>query len=221
MSKEKYTALILGATGLIGNEILQLLLKDEKYSHVYAVARKTLPITNDKLTIIIADIDNIETKISNTKVDHLFCAIGTTKNKVSSNEEYYKIDHDYPIHLAMMLKQNGCNTISLVSSMGANTNSSSFYLKLKGQVEQSITALNFEHTYIFRPSLLIGKRNEVRILENIAKVLSPLFNIFMVGNLKNYKSIKAETVAKAMVKIALSNKIGTYIYQTEEIKEKA
>ncbi|MCI0921897.1 NAD-dependent epimerase/dehydratase family protein [Sphingobacterium rhinopitheci] len=221
MSKEKYTALILGANGLIGTALLQLLLENDQYACVYTVSRKKLPFEDDKLIQIIADYDNILPQINTVKVDHFYCCIGTTKNKVANEQEYYKIDHDYPIIVANCLKNNGCNTINIVSSIGANSNTTNFYLKLKGKVEQSVIALHFQSTNIFRPSLLIGKRSEKRLFESIAQRLSPLMNILLIGKLKNYQSIKASVVASAMLNITLKNKIGTHIYQTEEIKENA
>lgn len=221
MSKKKYTALILGSTGLIGTEILQFLLKNEAYTHVYAVSRQPISITDPKLIPIIADYDSILPQLEGCTIDHLYCAIGTTKNKVPDETAYYKIDHDYPILVASYLKNKGCKTICIVSSIGANVQANQFYLKLKGKVEQAIIALGIPSTFIFRPSLLMGKRKEKRLLESIAQKVSPLLNIFLRGRLKNYQSIAAHTVASAMVNLALSNKQGTHIYQTQEIKENA
>lgn len=219
MSKEKYTAVILGANGLIGFNLLQLLIKDERYSHIYTISRSSLSISSEKITEIIADINNISDKIKNLSVDIFFCCIGTTKKKTPNENDYYKIDHDYPILVAKILQDNGCQTVSIISSVGANKNSTNFYLRLKGKVEESLISLNYKNTQIFRPSLLIGARKEKRFLEGIAQYIYPIFNLLLIGNLSKYKSIKAKEVAKAMSKLALIETKGLFIYHTEEIKQ--
>jgi uncharacterized protein YbjT (DUF2867 family) len=171
---------------------------------------------------IEADIDTIEAKTKDITVDHLFCCIGTTKHKTPNKEEYYRIDHDYPVLVATLFRNKGCKTVSLVSSIGANSNSTSFYLKLKGDTERDIIGLNFESTHIFRPSLLLGKRKEKRKIEDLSKLIMPFINFFLRGNLKNYRSIKAKNVAFAMVNLALSNNNkGNHIYLSQDIKQNA
>lgn len=221
MSKEKYTAIILGASGLIGYNLLQLLIKDERYSHIYTISRYPLSIKSTKISQIIADIDNIESKLQDLAVDIFFCTIGSTKKKTPNEKDYYTIDHDYPIRVAKILQHNGCKTISIVSSIGADKNSNNFYLKLKGNVEKSVIHLNYENTQIFRPSLLIGKRKEKRFLEQLGQIILPFINLFLIGNLNKYRSIEANTVAKAMSKLAIIEQRGIFIYQTEEIKQNA
>lgn len=221
MSKEKYTALILGSTGLIGNYLLSYLLQNNKYEKVFAVTRNALPIQEDKLINIIADFETLEKSISGIQIDHLYCCIGTTNAKTPDKNAYYKIDHDYPLLAAKITKTNNCSVVSFVSSIGANSNSNTFYLKLKGETENNLKAINIDSTNILRPSLLLGKRKEFRFGERIAQYLSPILNLFLVGKLKNYKGIKASTVAKAMLNITLEAKKGTNIYQSEEIKKLA
>lgn len=214
-------ALVLGANGLIGEFVVDFLLKNSDYQTVYAVSRKGIDIENPKLIQIMADADNIEEKIKEISVDHFFSCIGSTKSKTPDKEEYYRIDHDYPIHVARLLKQNGCEQVCLISSVGANAGSKNFYLKLKGETEQSFIKLNFRGLHIFQPSLLIGQRKEQRSFEYLAQKLSPVLDIFLFGSLKNFKSIRAEAVAKAMINIALAEQAGTHIYKTKEIKNLA
>ncbi len=221
MVQEKLTALVLGANGLIGEIVVDLLLKNDKYGSIFAVSRKGVNKESSKLVQIFADIYNIEDKIKDLKVDVLFSCIGSTQAKTPDKDVYHKIDHDYPILVSQLLQKNGCNTVCLVSSIGANMNSKQFYLKLKGEVEQSLINLNFTHTYIFQPSLLIGKRKEHRLTESIIQKLSPIFNIFMLGSLKHFRSISAETVARAMLTAATSSIDGVHIYKSEEIKKLA
>jgi len=221
MSKEKYTALLLGATGLIGSDVLSHLLINNKYETVYIIVRKLLPISHPKLIQIIGDQETAKNKIEDIKVTHFYSCIGSTKKKTPNIEAYYKIDLQYPLTIAKHLKNNGCTTMAIISSVGANEHSKNFYLKLKGDVEAACKALHFDSTIILRPSLLIGKRKEQRLLEGFTMWLSPVLDLFLVGKLKNYKSIKASVVAKAMINLVLSNKQGTHIYQSVEIKKNA
>lgn len=219
MAQEKRTALVLGANGLIGEFVVDILLKNIDYETVYAVSRKGIAKDNRKLVQILADTENISDKIKNIVVDDFFSCIGSTKAKTPEKELYYKIDHDYPVKTAKILQENGCKQIALVSSIGANATSNNFYLKLKGETEQSILDLALQTTLIFQPSLIIGKRKERRMLETFAQKLSPLLDVLLYGSLKDYRSIRAETIAKAMVSAALSGQTGVHIYKTTEIKE--
>lgn len=219
MTQVKRTALVLGANGLIGELVVDILLKNVHYETVYAVSRKGIPTDNRKLVQILADTTNIVEKIKDIVVDDFYSCIGSTKAKTPDKEEYYKIDHDYPVLTAQILKQNGCQQIALVSSMGADPNAKNFYLKLKGDTEQSIINLGMQSTYIFRPGLIIGKRKEKRPLEALAQKLSPLLDGLLFGSLKNYRSIRAELIAKAMVNAVLAEKSGVHIYKTAEIKD--
>lgn len=221
MSNTKYKALVLGSTGLIGNETLHLLLNNNKYEVLYAISRRELDIENEKLVNIIADFDTIDTKLKDVHIDHFYCCIGSTKSKTPIKADYYKIDLEYPEKVATILFQNGCNTICLVSSIGADTASNNFYLRLKGDVENVITNIGFESTHIFRPSLLLGARRDFRLLERIGQVIYPIVDTLFVGKLKDYKGIKASIVASAMINSALKNNKGVHTYQTQQIKELA
>lgn len=218
MPRQEYTALVLGASGLIGSLVVDLLLKNDKYKTVYAVSRKSIQLTHDKLVEVLADYDSIDEKIAGIQIDHLFCCLGTTKKKTPDTLEYYKIDHDYPLKVSAILKEKNCSVVCLVSSIGANLNSNNFYLRLKGEVEDKLAALAIESTNIFQPSLLIGNRNESRFGEDIAKIISPVLNFLMQGKLKNYRSIQASDVASAMVNVALTARSGVFKYKTQEIK---
>lgn len=221
MSQSKHKALVLGSTGLIGSETLDLLLKNDKYEAVYAVTRRNLEINNQKLIQIVADMDTIEPALKDIAVDHFFCCVGTTKDKTPDQTSYYKIDLDYPVKVSSILKNNGCTTICAISSIGANADSSNFYLKLKGEVEQALLQLGFQNIFIFRPSLLLGQRKEFRLMEKIAQYIYPLINPLLFGKMKNYRSIASKVVASAMINIATSEKSGSHIYQTQEIKKLA
>ena len=221
MPDTKYKALVLGASGLIGKETLNLLLKNNKYETIYAISRHSLAIHNSKLIEIIADISTIEKSIKDLKIDHFFSCIGTTAAKTPDKNQYYAIDLNYPQTVSSFLQANGCETCCLVSSIGANNSSSNFYLKLKGNVEQAISEIGFKNLNIFRPSLLIGDRKEFRLMEKFSQIIYPLLNVLLIGKWKDYRSIQAKDVASAMINVALKNKEGVHIYQTQLIKELA
>lgn len=221
MPDTKHIALVLGASGLIGKETLNLLLENNKYKTVYAITRKSLGITHPKLTEIIADMSTVDEALKELQVDHLYSAIGSTKSKTPDKKQYYEIDLDYPLKVAKSLHQNGCNTVCLVSSMGADAYSSNFYLELKGKVEEAMQAVGFRSVHLFRPSLLLGKRKEKRFFEQLGQVLFPVISFLFIGKLKDYKGIQAKDVASAMVNVATQGNTGVYIYQTQLIKELA
>ncbi|WP_293912316.1 MULTISPECIES: NAD-dependent epimerase/dehydratase family protein [unclassified Sphingobacterium] len=221
MDKTGYTALVLGSTGLIGSFLVEMLLDNTQYSTVYAVSRSQLQMQHPKLINIIADADSIAHQLENIAVDHLYCCLGSTKSKTPDLSAYYKIDHDYPLSVAQHLKDKRLSAVSLVSSMGANVLSNNFYLKMKGEIERDIELLSIERTFIFRPSLLLGKRKENRMLEKVSSVVMNIINYFLIGKLKDYKSIKGEDVARSMIKICLSDVTGTHIFKTAKIKELA
>ena len=221
MPDKKHIALILGASGLIGKETLILLLNNNKYTRIYAVSRKPLGIHHSKLTEVIADSSNIEDAIKDIQVDHFFSCIGTTKAKTPELNQYYAIDLDYPLKVAKLLHANGCDTMCLVSSIGANTSASNSYLQLKGKVEEAMKTVGFNSLHIFRPSLLLGKREEYRFLEHVGQIIYPIIGKLFFGKLKDYKGIQGKTVASAMINVASSIITGTYIYPTQLIKELA
>lgn len=212
-------ALVLGASGLVGSELLNLLLKDEKVTEVKIIVRTTLPIKNAKLEQIIADYSSIENMYERLKTQIVFSCIGSTNNKTPKKEDYYEVDHDYPLLVAKLCLENGAEGFHLISSLGANSNSSNFYLKMKGETEDELKALSYPRIHIYQPSLLSGKRKEYRLFENIYNYISLIINPLMIGSLRKYRSIPSKTVAKAMYKMALNNTEGTFIYSSEKIKE--
>lgn len=221
MPDTKYIAMVLGASGLIGSETVNLLLNNNKYKTVYAISRKGIAIDHPKLIQILADSDSIANKIADLQIDHFFSCIGTTANKTPDKKEYYAIDLEYPKRVANILHHNGCEIMCLVSSIGANSSSNNFYLKLKGDTEEAIQAIGFKSLHIFRPSLLLGERKEFRLLESISQIIYPIFNWILVGKLKDYRSIHAKDIASAMINVSLTAQNGTHIYQTQIIKELA
>lgn len=214
-------AILLGASGLIGGELLNLLLADSNYSKVKIIVRKELPIKNEKLEQIIADFSTIEANKDKLNADVVFSCLGSTKKKTPDLKEYYQIDHDYPLLVGKLAKDQGVNSFHIVSSLGANSSSSTFYLKMKGETENDIAKLGFKSLHIYQPSLLTGERNEKRLLENVSEFLMKVINPLLFGSLKKYRSISGKTVASAMHKQSLVNSTGDFIYPSDKIKELA
>jgi uncharacterized protein YbjT (DUF2867 family) len=204
-------AIIAGASGLIGGHLLDHLLATDAYSKVISISRKPLKKENNKLEQIVIDFDELSTIEGKLKGDHVFCCLGSTIKKAGSKENFYKYDYSYSMELAVITSSNGASMFSIVSSMGANKKSRVFYNRVKGEVEESISQLEFKTIRIFRPSLLLGERKEFRFGEKIGEYFSyllyPFFPLF-----KNYRPIKAEKVAKAMVELAFKEEKGVFIH---------
>ncbi|MES2780224.1 MAG: oxidoreductase, partial [Bacteroidota bacterium] len=147
----------------------------------------------------------------------VFCCLGTTIKVAGSQDSFRKVDYDYPVKVAEICLQQGAQQFLLVSAMGANSMSAIFYNRVKGEVEKAIEALRYPGFQIFRPSLLMGNRKEVRVGELIGKVVMKGLGFLFIGPLKKYKAIEGETVAKAMVKASLQHNAGVWIYQSDEI----
>lgn len=213
------TAVVLGATGLIGNHVLNHLLADNAFDTVRILVRRPVEIKHPKLQVQLVDFaDKADFSTMLATGDVIFCAIGTTNAKVKGDKAAYrKIDHDIPVNAAVFAKQAGFQKFILVSSVGANAASGNFYLKLKGEVEQEITKLSFPALHIFRPSMLLGHRSEFRFGEAAVKWMMPFFNSLMFGSMKKYKGIHGETVAKAMIAAAKNDVNGKHIYHFSEI----
>jgi len=192
----KKTSIVLGASGLIGRLlILELLQKSNK---VIAILRNDEVYPNEVEKLII----NFDEFINNENLpicDQIFICIGTTIKQAGSKEEFYEVDYRYAYEFAKKALEVKASEIHLVSSVGADSKSNNFYLKTKGQIEDAILDLKFEYTRIYRPSLLMGKRSETRLLEKLGQLISPLLNNFLLGNMKKYRSIDAKKVARSMV----------------------
>ncbi len=196
------SALLFGASGLVGASLLNQLLENSAYDKVIVVVRRPLPIKHPKLTTLIADYASLPALTAQLKADELFIALGTTKKITPDQNEYYQIDHDYPVLAASIAKANGTRSVLLVSAIGANPKSTIFYVKTKGEVEADIIALGFEHTYIFRPSMLVGDRKESRPAERFFIGLFSFLNPLLAGSWKRYHSIHATDLAAAMINAA-------------------
>ena len=193
-------AIVFGATGFVGSHILSGLLNSPEYEQVTAVARKNLDITHPKLRILIGDYDSLADLKSEITADEIFIALGTTKAKSPVEAEYYKVDHDYPVLAAQIAKERGAKSVFLVTAVDANPNAKFFYVRTKGETERDVIALNFEHTNIFRPSMIVGDRKENRSLfEGALMKFWPALNPLLAWKGGKYRGMTGEDVATAMI----------------------
>ncbi|WP_186754805.1 NAD-dependent epimerase/dehydratase family protein [Echinicola salinicaeni] len=223
----KSIALVSGASGLIGVQLLHQLFKAKEYDYVLSIARRELAFKHPKLVQVQVDFDKIEqtSLLDKLREDdfggenhgliaaleakevkiHAFCALGTTIKKAKTKENFYRIDHDYVIDFAKWAHRWGASKFLYVSALGADQLSSIFYNKVKGEVEEDLKVIPFKYLGIFRPSILLGHRKETRIGESIGKVVMQA--VTSVGLLKKYKPIYDHQVAKAMVHQALNDEL--------------
>lgn len=193
-------ALIAGATGLVGRQLLSQLLSDPAYRMVIAVVRRPLEISHDKLSEKVIDFASLPEALSGLKADHGFCCLGTTLKTAGSKESQYRIDHDFVVAFAQGCHSSGVSRFAVVSSIGANAGSSNFYLRTKGEMERDLHKIPFTGLFILRPSLLLGDRKEYRAAEKAATIVMKLINPLMHGGLKKYRGIHASAVAHEMIR---------------------
>lgn len=215
------TALLIGATGLVGGHCLDLLLQDEAYASVVTLGRRELTLEHPKLVQHLVDFERLPDSAGLIRAQDIFCCLGTTIKRAGSQEAFYKVDFKYTHEVARLAKENGAVQFLLVSALGANAGSRVFYNRVKGEVEQAVGKLFFESVQIFRPSLLLGERAEFRRGEQVAEKLSRIFSFLFIGALKKYRPVHARAVAQAMVKVAKEQPAGLNIFESDRIRAMA
>lgn len=195
----KKTAIILGATGLTGSLLLELLIDDPMYKKIKLFSRRKTDIVSPKIEEHIIDLLQLKKYQSEFTGDVVFCCVGTTKAKTPDKDTYRKIDLGIPVDASELAQQNQIENFVVISALGANLKSSVFYNKLKGEMEEMVLGKEIKNTFILQPSLIVGKRDENRLGEGMAAGFMKTFN-FMIP--EKYKSISAQTIAKAMQKLA-------------------
>lgn len=213
------SAIVFGATGLIGGHLLHELLDNPAYGRVIAVVRRDTGVKHEKLIQLFADFQSLDSIKDQLVADDVFCCLGTTRKKTPDLEAYYRVDHDYPVAAAALTKANGAKAFLLVSAIGADAASKNFYLRMKGAAERDVIAAEIPCTHIFRPSLLTGTRAEKRWLESFSQGLFRLINPLLINGLTKYRSIPAAWVAKAMSRVAGDVRSGVRIYYWRDIKQ--
>ena len=212
------TALLFGASGLVGSHVLSQLISNNNYSKIKLFVRSSIDISDPKIEIIQTDFNNLENHRKDIKGDDCFFCIGTTKQNSPDKNEYRRVELDVPKEIAQIAKSNLVNSFVFVSSGYADPKSSGDYLKFKGLVEQEIKNQNFDKIGIMRPSFLLGKRKEKRLGEKFGIILFKLLTPILVGPLRKMRPIRAEIVVKAMVKLANENIVQS-IFESNEIIE--
>ena len=211
------TAIIFGSSGLIGNELFKTILLNNSYDKIKVFVRSIPEVNNPKVEIIKTDFSNLEQYKDKIIGDDCFFCIGTTKKDTPDQDEYRRVEYNIPVDVAKIAKTNSVKSFYYVSSIGANPNASSNYLKNKGQVEGELKNLNFSKLAIIRPSLLIGNRKSFRLGEVIFTPVMNTLTLFAFGSLKKYKPIKIQNVVKAILHISknVSDKI---VFESDELE---
>lgn len=214
------TALLLGATGLVGHTCLSILLENGHYSQITIIVRKAISNADAKLKqIICSDFSKLEELAIEFKVDHVFCCIGTTIKTAGSRDAFSAVDLDIPVIAAQLANQQNALVFSVVSAVGAKATSGNFYLRTKGLMEDQVMNSGVDTIHIFRPGLILGKRKEYRGPEQTAQSVMPYINKLLWGKLKAYRSISATDIAQSMVNAANKEEARTKVYEFEEIKK--
>lgn len=210
------TALIAGSTGLIGNQLLTLLLATNRYDRIIALTRHDLNIQHPKLDELKVDFSILDKYADQLVADDVFCCLGTTMAKAKTKEKFYEVDFTYPLRLAVATKLTGAKQFCLVSALGANKKSSIYYNRVKGEAEEAISNLSFESFHIFRPSLLLGPREEQRPGEDAAKVVYKIFGFLIPSK---YKGVEASKVARAMLHHASKDATGKHVHESQALQQ--
>ena len=205
------SVLLLGATGLVGRELLSLLLDDDDVQRVVVITRRPTGAKHAKLDERVIDLDQMDAHAEAFQVDQIFCALGTTIRQARTKERFRVVDHDYALTAAKLGKAKGARHYLLVSALGADADSRVFYNRVKGEVERDVIAVGYRGTTIVRPSLLLGIRTEVRLGERIASRFGWLAP-------SRYKPIAARDVAKALIQLAKEDAPGVRVVESRELR---
>jgi uncharacterized protein YbjT (DUF2867 family) len=210
-------AVVAGATGLIGKELVRLLLDEPAYTVVTLLVRRPTGLMHPKLDEKVIVFDLLEQVDADFHGADVFCTLGTTIKKAGTQEAFRRVDYDYPLALGRKAKDEGASQLLIVTAMGASPSSRIFYSRVKGEVEEALHGLELPALRIFRPSFLLGKREEFRLGERVALGLSALWSLALRGPLRKYSPVHARSVAKAMLLAAQSVRSGVRVYESDEI----
>jgi uncharacterized protein YbjT (DUF2867 family) len=209
-------SIVAGSTGLIGRNVIEALSNTNQ--SVVALTRRSISNLPHNITELIIDFDAFEKHGSLPPCSNVFICLGTTIKTAGSKENFRKVDIDYCLSIAIKAQKSGAETLSLISSIGANSSSKNFYLKTKGELEEAIQDLGFSTVNIFRPSFLVGERSEKRMAEKVAIKLAKIMDLFLIGSARKYRSVKAELLAKTMVSKIDSKPGVNYFYFDDFLK---
>jgi uncharacterized protein YbjT (DUF2867 family) len=214
------TALIAGASGLVGRELLTQLLAAAEYDRVIALGRRPLELTHPKLVQVTADFAALEKVTADLRCDDAFCCLGTTIKAAGSREAFRAVDHAAVLALAWAAQRNGAQRFFLVSSLGAHAGSRVFYTRVKGETEDALQVLGFGTLAIFQPSLLLGRRTQARAGERFMSAVLWLAEPLLIGRLRKYRPIEAGVVARAMMRCSFGRPDqGLLVFPSDEIQD--
>jgi uncharacterized protein YbjT (DUF2867 family) len=211
-------ALVAGGSGLVGGQLLPLLLQAPQYARVHALSRRPLPFDHPRMANRVVRFEaSLQAQLKGLQCQDAFCCLGTTIRDAGSQAAFRAIDHDLVLEFAQLALACGAERLVLVSALGANAASKNFYLRVKGEMEKAVEGLRFRALDILQPSLLLGARRDLRVLELSAQVAMRLVNPLLLGRWSRFRAIPAATVAAAMCGAACSGRRGTYRYTYEGI----
>lgn len=212
------TAIVFGATGLVGKYLVEELIQNMAYTAIKVFTRRKLDIEHIKVIEHIVDVENVVEYEDLIRGDDLYICLGTTMKKSGNIKRYEVLDRDMPIGIARSALKRGIKRVAVVSAIGANPMSRSYYNRIKGEMEAGLLDIKFETHVIARPSLLLGDRTERRVLEKAAVVFSKAFSFIMIGRLSVYRAIHGRDVAIAMINLMLRTEEKS-IFLSHELKE--
>ncbi|MDX1531243.1 MAG: NAD(P)H-binding protein [Rhodothermales bacterium] len=215
------TALLTGATGLVGGHLLRRLLADPTWERVVVLGRRPLDRDHPKLEQRVIDFERLPDLADMPSADDAFSCLGTTIRQAGSEEAFQRVDLDYVVAFAEAAAQHGASQFLVVSAMGADAGSRIFYNRVKGEMEVAVAALPFEAVQIARPSLLLGDRDAFRLGERVGQVLARPLAPLMLGPLRPYRPIEADAVAAALVDLAASRPVGVHVYDSGALQHRA
>ena len=214
------TALIAGASGLVGRSLLDELLAATEYDRVISVGRRKLALEHPKLRQEIVDFAALEGAGLDLACDDAYCCLGTTIRQAGSQAKFRAVDHVAVLALAWAVQRRGAQRFLVVTAMGADAQSRVFYNRVKGETEEALQVLDFSTLAIFRPSLLLGERTRPRLGERVGSVLMWLADPLMFGPLRKYRAIRADVVARAMLRCSFGEGArGLLVYPSDEIQD--
>lgn len=212
------TAAIIGATGLVGQQLLKLLLASDRYEQVHYIGRRRVDIDSGKLVQHVMPLDQINSLKIDGRIDHAYCALGTTIDIAKSKENFARVDRDYVCAFAGWAIANGASAMAVNSSLGANAKSVNFYLHTKGEMEQCVRRAGFKSLTFVRPSLLVPTgRKQGRFGEEVSYFALKVFGWLMIGKLRRYKAVPPADVAGAMLNAVNVGRNGATIIESENI----
>ncbi|WP_026691650.1 oxidoreductase [Alteribacter aurantiacus] len=213
------TALVAGSTGLVGEQVVRQLVKSNHYKKIIVIARRKTAFYDEPLVEErMVTFDELEKDAESFQVDDVFNCLGTTIKKAKSKAQFEKVDYDYPLSIARLAKDQGAKRFLTVSAIGADPESSFFYNKVKGRLEEALIMLKLPSLHILRPSLLLGSRNEFRPGEKAAEWIGKPLSFAFIGPLEKYKPVKGIDVATVMCALAQEESLGVHIYESNQIR---